>query len=206
MSSKEVKTALKSARDAIRNKEYKEALKHCKTVLKQEKNNYNAWVFIGVAAAELEQPDQAQGAYKKAAELEPDQLLAWQGLASLYEKSNHINAKDDLPGIYQKLLDLYESVDKKKWCDVCKKLVDLYYQEKKHLEVARTWHKLIKTRQEEGADNQELHQLWKKLTQLLAESTEDPNNEIQQLVSTRLFLTICVMKIEHLIEFRKWKQ
>lgn len=48
------------------------------TVLKQEKNNYNAWVFIGVAAAELEQPDQAQGAYKKAVELEPDQLLAWQ--------------------------------------------------------------------------------------------------------------------------------
>ena len=47
-------------------------------MLKQEKNNYNAWVCIGVAAAELEQPDQAQGAYKKAAELEPDQLLAWQ--------------------------------------------------------------------------------------------------------------------------------
>ncbi|XP_048187071.1 tetratricopeptide repeat protein 37 [Perognathus longimembris pacificus] len=184
MSSKEVKTALKSARDAIRNKEYKEALKHCKTVLKQEKNNYNAWVFIGVAAAELEQPDQAQGAYKKAAELEPDQLLAWQGLASLYEKCNHINAKDDLPGVYQKLLDLYESVDKQKWCDVCRKLVDLYYQEKKHLEVARAWHKLIKTRQEEGADNQELHQLWKKLTQLLADSTEDENNETQQLLLT----------------------
>uniref|UniRef100_A0A452F9E4 Superkiller complex protein 3 n=1 Tax=Capra hircus TaxID=9925 RepID=A0A452F9E4_CAPHI len=184
MSSKEVKTALKSARDAIRNKEYKEALKHCKTVLKQEKNNYNAWVFIGVAAAELEQPDQAQGAYKKAAELEPDQLLAWQGLASLYEKCNHINAKDDLPGVYQKLLDLYESVDKQKWCDVCKKLVDLYYQEKKHVEVARTWHKLIKTRQEEGADNQELHQLWRKLTQLLAECTEDQNNETQQLLLT----------------------
>ncbi|TKC49887.1 hypothetical protein EI555_015760, partial [Monodon monoceros] len=184
MSSKEVKTALKSARDAIRNKEYKEALKHCKTVLKQEKNNYNAWVFIGVAAAELEQPDQAQGAYKKAAELEPDQLLAWQGLASLYEKCNHINAKDDLPGVYQKLLDLYESVDKQKWCDVCKKLVDLYYQEKKHVEVARTWHKLIKTRQEGGAENQELHQLWKKLTQLLAESTEDQNNETQQLLLT----------------------
>ncbi|EPQ10979.1 Tetratricopeptide repeat protein 37 [Myotis brandtii] len=184
MSSKEVKTALKSARDAIRNKEYKEALKHCKTVLKQEKNNYNAWVFIGVAAAELEQPDQAQGAYKKAAELEPDQLLAWQGLASLYEKCNQINAKDDLPGVYQKLLDLYESVDKQKWCDVCKKLVDLNYQEKKHIEVARTWHKLIKIRQEAGADNQELHQLWRKLTQLLAESTEDQNNETQQLLLT----------------------
>lgn len=30
MSSKEVKTALKSAREAIKNKEFKEALKHCK--------------------------------------------------------------------------------------------------------------------------------------------------------------------------------
>ncbi|XP_028919257.1 tetratricopeptide repeat protein 37 [Ornithorhynchus anatinus] len=184
MSSKEVKTALKSARDAIRNKEYKEALKHCKAVLKQEKNNYNAWVFIGVAAAELEQPDQAQGAYKKAAELEPDQLLAWQGLASLYEKSNHTNAKEDLPNVYQKLLDLYESSDKQKWCDVCKKLVDLYHQEKKHLEVARTWHKLIKNREGEGAEKPELHQLWKRMTQLLADCAEDQNNETQQLLLT----------------------
>lgn len=47
-------------------------------VLKLEKNNYNAWVFIGLAAGELEQPDQAQAAYRKAAELEPEQLLAWQ--------------------------------------------------------------------------------------------------------------------------------
>lgn len=30
MSSKEVKTELKSAREAIKNKEFKEALKHCK--------------------------------------------------------------------------------------------------------------------------------------------------------------------------------
>lgn len=47
-------------------------------VLKLEKTNYNAWVFIGLAASELEQPDQSQAAYKKAVDLEPDQLLAWQ--------------------------------------------------------------------------------------------------------------------------------
>lgn len=47
-------------------------------VLKQENNNYNAWVFIGVAATELQQLDQAQAAYAKATELEPEQLLAWQ--------------------------------------------------------------------------------------------------------------------------------
>lgn len=36
MSNKEVKAALKSARDAIRNKEYKEALKHCKVISSQK--------------------------------------------------------------------------------------------------------------------------------------------------------------------------
>uniref|UniRef100_A0A8D2KVA6 Tetratricopeptide repeat domain 37 n=1 Tax=Varanus komodoensis TaxID=61221 RepID=A0A8D2KVA6_VARKO len=182
MSNKEVKAALKSARDAIRNKEYKEALKHCKAVLKQEKNNYNAWVFIGLAAAELDQPDQAQGAYKKAAELEPGQLLAWQGLANLYEKMTHADVREDLIKVYQKLLELYESTDKQKWCEVCRKLVQQYQQEKNYLQVARMWHKLIKIKQEEGADNAELHQLWKRLVQLLEEGTHLQDNETQQLL------------------------
>lgn len=71
--------------------------------------------------------------------------------------------------------------------------------------MARTWHKLIKTRQEEGADNQELHQLWRKLTQLLAECTEDQNNETQQLVLSHVLPTVCITKVDHSVEFRKWK-
>uniref|UniRef100_A0A669QMT7 Tetratricopeptide repeat domain 37 n=1 Tax=Phasianus colchicus TaxID=9054 RepID=A0A669QMT7_PHACC len=170
MSNKEVKAALKSAREAIRNKEYKEALKHCKAVLKQEKNNYNAWVFIGLAAAELEQPDQAKGAYKKAIELEPNQLLAWQGLANLYEKSSQTDVQGDLQDVYQKLLELYESGDKQKWCDVCNKLVELYRQGNKYLEVAEIWQKLIEVKKEGGAEKAELHQLWKRMIQLLGDN------------------------------------
>uniref|UniRef100_A0A8C3J9W8 Tetratricopeptide repeat domain 37 n=1 Tax=Calidris pygmaea TaxID=425635 RepID=A0A8C3J9W8_9CHAR len=184
MSNKEVKAALKSAREAIRNKEYKEALKHCKAVLKQEKNNYNAWVFIGLAAAELEQPDQAKGAYKKAIELEPNQLLAWQGLANLYEKPNQTDVRGDLAEVYQKLLQLYESGDKQKWCDVCNKLVELYHQEKKYSEVAETWQKLIQVKQEEGAEKAELHQLWKKMIQLLKDSTQNQDNKTEQSLLT----------------------
>ncbi|KAM6302205.1 superkiller complex protein 3 isoform 1-T2 [Podargus strigoides] len=184
MSNKEVKAALKSAREAIRNKEYKEALKHCKAVLKQEKNNYNAWVFIGLSAAELEQPDQAKGAYKKAIDLEPNQLLAWQGLANLYEKSDQTDVKGDLADVYEKLLELYESGDKQKWCDVCNKLVELYRQEKKYLEVAETWQKLIQMKQEEGAEKAELHQLWKKMIQLLKDSTQNQDNKTEQLLLT----------------------
>ncbi|NXU78745.1 TTC37 protein, partial [Oreotrochilus melanogaster] len=184
MSNKEVKAALKSAREAIRNKEYKEALKHCKAVLKQEKNNYNAWVFIGLAAAELEQPDQAKAAYKKATELEPNQLLAWQGLANMYEKSKQTDIKGDLADVYQKLLELYESGDKQKWYDVCNKLVELYHQEKKYPEVAETWQKLIQMKQGQGAEKAELHQLWKKMIKLLKDSTQSRDSGAEQSLLT----------------------
>ena len=46
--------------------------------LKVDKSNYNALVFVGVAAEGLEQPDQALTAYKKAIESDPNQMLAWQ--------------------------------------------------------------------------------------------------------------------------------
>ncbi|XP_066567919.1 superkiller complex protein 3 [Amia ocellicauda] len=182
MSNKEVKSALKSAREAIKNKEFKEALKHCKGVLKLEKNNYNAWVFIGVAAAELEQPEQSQIAYKKATELEPEQLLAWQGLANLYEKSNKMDFKADLQRVFQKLLTLYESSDKSKWYEVGRKLVEIYHKEKNHLEVGRVWHRLVRLKVEEGVEVQELRQLWVRLTQLLKDSVEEQDNETQQLL------------------------
>ncbi|XP_078070894.1 superkiller complex protein 3 isoform X1 [Mustelus asterias] len=184
MSNKEVKATLKNAREAIRNKEFKEALKHCKAVLKQDKNNYNAWVFIGVAAAELEQPDQAKTAYKKAAELDPEQLLAWQGLLNLCEKNDTFDNKHELLEIYQKLMKLYESSDKQKWHEVCLKLVDLYHQEKKYLEVAKTWSQLIQLKQHDGAGKQELHQLWRKMIQLLADKVESQDNETHQLLIT----------------------
>ncbi|MEE6508118.1 hypothetical protein FKM82_019100 [Ascaphus truei] len=184
MSNKEVKVALKNARDAIRNKDYKDVLKQCKAVLKLEKNNYNAWVFIGLAAAELEQPDQAKAAYRKAVELEPGQLLAWQGLGNLYEKVSQEDFKEDLPNVYQKLLELYKSSDKEKWCEVCKKLVDLYRQENNHLQAAQTWHQMIEMKQDEGVQNNELCQLWKRMTQLLTDDIDHQDNESQQLLLT----------------------
>uniref|UniRef100_A0A4W3JSC2 SKI3 subunit of superkiller complex n=1 Tax=Callorhinchus milii TaxID=7868 RepID=A0A4W3JSC2_CALMI len=161
MSSKEVKIVLKSAREAIRNKEYKEALKHCKAVLKQDKNNYNAWVFIGVAAAELEQLDQAKTAYKKAAELEPDQLLAWQ------------------VHLCHKII-----TEKQKWYEVCQKLVDLYHQEEKPLEAAKTWRRLIQMKQDDGVGKEELHQLWKKIIEILSDNIENQDNGSQEMLRT----------------------
>uniref|UniRef100_A0A8C7CF91 SKI3 subunit of superkiller complex n=1 Tax=Oncorhynchus kisutch TaxID=8019 RepID=A0A8C7CF91_ONCKI len=186
MSNKEVKSALKNARDAIKNKEFKEALKHCKAALKLEKNNYNAWVFIGVAASELEQPDQAQTAYRKALELEPEQLLAWQGLANLYEKSDQTDFKAELPKVYQKLIELYESSDKTKCYEAIRKLADIFHMEKDYLQVARVWRRLIQLKEGEGANKAELLQLWQQMTCLLSDSMEDHDNETQQHVRANI--------------------
>ncbi|XP_022607239.1 tetratricopeptide repeat protein 37 [Seriola dumerili] len=195
MSGKEVKAALKSAREAIKNKEFKEALKSCKAVLKLEKNNYNAWVFIGLAASELDQPDQSQSAYKKAVELEPEQLLAWQGLANLYEKTDQWDFKVELPNVYQKLVELYASSDKKKCYEVITKLSDIYQSDKEYLKLAKVWLQLIQLREEDAADKKELLQLWQKMTQLISECLheEEQDNETQQHLITAFENTLVLM-------------
>ncbi|KAI9527787.1 hypothetical protein NQZ68_027877 [Dissostichus eleginoides] len=186
MSSKEVKAALKSARDAIKNKEFKEALKHCKAVLKLEKKNYNAWVFIGLAASELDQPDQSQTAYKKAVELEPEQLLAWQGLANLYVKTDQWDFQVELPNVYQKLVELYASSDKNKCYETISKLSDIYQSDKEYAKLAKVKLQLIQVKEEEGVDKKELLQLWQQLTKLLSDclNGEEQDNEIQQHIIT----------------------
>ncbi|XP_034451179.1 tetratricopeptide repeat protein 37 [Hippoglossus hippoglossus] len=195
MSSKEVKTELKSAREAIKNKDYKDALRHCKAVLKLEKNNYNAWVFIGLAASELEQPDQSQSAYKKAAELEPEQLLAWQGLANLYDKTDQWDFKIELPNIYQKLVDLYASSDKKKCYEVIQKLSDIYLSDKEYLKLAKVWLQLIQLKEEEAVDKTELLQLWQEMIQLLSDgiNEKEQDNETQQHLITAFENTIVLV-------------
>lgn len=186
MSNKEVKAALKSAREAIKNKEFKEALKHCKTVLKIEKNNYNAWVFIGLSASELDQPDQSQAAYKKAVELEPEQLLAWQGLANLYDKTDQWDFKVELPNVYQKLVELYASSDKNKCYEVIDKLTEIYESDKEYLKLARVWLQLIQLKEEEPVDKKELVQLLQKMTQLLSDCLKEveQDSETQQHLIT----------------------
>lgn len=195
MSSKEVKVALKSARESIKNKEFKEALRHCKSVLKVEKNNYNAWVFIGLAASELDQPDQAQTAYKKAVELEPEQLLAWQGLANLYEKTDQWDFKVELPNIYQKLIELYASSDKSKCYEVIKKLSDIYESDKENLKLIKVWLQHIQLKEEDAPDKKELVQLLDQLTELLTDHlrNHELDSETEQHLITAFEKAIAVL-------------
>ena len=123
---KELKTALKNAREAVRAKEYKEALKHCKAILKHEKANYNALVLVGVAAEGLDQENQALMAYNKTTQVDPEQQLAWQGLCSFYEKLSKEKHLSSLSEVYAKLLT-FQQEDIAKYKFICQGVQRSYF-------------------------------------------------------------------------------
>jgi superkiller protein 3 len=81
-------------------------ISHFQAVLKSDRSNYVGLVLFGVALQDSEQKDQAPKAFRKAIEVSPKQLLAWQGLASFYEKENSESEQEELLPIYQQLLSL----------------------------------------------------------------------------------------------------
>nr|XP_006811551.1 PREDICTED: tetratricopeptide repeat protein 37-like [Saccoglossus kowalevskii] len=150
--SKEIKNLLKNAKESIKNKDYKDALKHCKAVLKQDKGNYNAWVFVGVSAGEMDQPEQARMAYKKAIDSDPQQILAWQGLCAFYEKHNIPAFKADLQDTYIKMMQIYENTDMKKWKEVAKKLAQLHLQLGNEMQAITIWQSITNCKDLEEKD------------------------------------------------------
>ncbi|KAF8557962.1 superkiller protein 3 [Imleria badia] len=132
MSSSFAKTKLKSARDALGKKQYEAARDSALQVLDYEPDNYNAHVFLGLALLELGEHDKSEQYYRKAIELKPDQILAWQGISQLYEKSGRW---DVLSETLEHIMQMFA-----KSGDVTK--------------CAETLQKLISTRREHGTRQQ----------------------------------------------------
>ncbi|KAI9360280.1 hypothetical protein BD770DRAFT_385224 [Pilaira anomala] len=131
------KADLKAAREAIGAKKFNDAVKACKRVLLWEGENYNAWVFLGVAYTGLEDDEEAENAYKRAIEINTDNMLGWQGLVSFYEKRNK---KMELATTVQQLIPrLVASRDGAKLADYLKKLLQVYKdtEPEKHFETMK---------------------------------------------------------------------
>lgn len=64
-------------------------------------DNTFSWVFLGVAYTGLEDDEEAEAAYKRAIEINPDNMLGWHGLVSFYEKRNKTT---ELASIIQQLI------------------------------------------------------------------------------------------------------
>ncbi|KIK67005.1 hypothetical protein GYMLUDRAFT_37036 [Collybiopsis luxurians FD-317 M1] len=127
-----VKTKLKSARDLLGKKNYIGAKDAALQVLDFEPENYNANVFLGLASLELGQFSESEQAYKRATELNPDQILAWQGLSQYYERTK----------------------DWEKFADVLRRIVDMHANSNDAVKCAETLQKYIDIRRERGTSAQ----------------------------------------------------
>ncbi|KAI9468081.1 MAG: hypothetical protein EXX96DRAFT_591852 [Benjaminiella poitrasii] len=182
------KADLKAAREAIGKKEFNEAVKACKRVLLWEGENYNAWVFLGVAYTGLENDEEAEEAYKRAIEINPETMLAWHGLVSFYEKRN----KQDLLAktINQLIPRLIENGDGAKLADYLKKLLKVYkdqQDDERYLELLKSYFLPMSPHYNLIKDQPDLPpqlQIWK---MIITKMEKEQEQQIQQEVNSRRF-------------------
>ncbi|KAG2153913.1 superkiller protein 3 [Suillus clintonianus] len=120
------KSKLKAARDAIGKKKYEQAREAAAQVLDYEPDNYTAHVFLGLAFLELGQHEQSEQLYRKAIELKDDQVLAWQGIAKLYEQTHRWN---DLADTLEHIMQIFaKNDDAMKCAETLQKFMDIRRQ------------------------------------------------------------------------------
>lgn len=107
-----IKSALKAAKSAIDAKRWDEAIQEAHNVLAIDKNNNFAYLFLGRAQQQKGQPEEAEKAYRRAAELKPEDTQAWLGLRDLYE---HQGSKKvaEYTEVGLKLAEIYAAADDK---------------------------------------------------------------------------------------------
>ncbi|OZJ05539.1 hypothetical protein BZG36_01672 [Bifiguratus adelaidae] len=99
------------------------ALKLCEQVLAFEPGNYNALVFAGLALQHLSRLSESEKSYKKAIECNENQVLAWQGLAQLYEKTSRFG---EYVAALERLVALHSENDIKKAVETFRKILEVY--------------------------------------------------------------------------------
>ncbi|MCJ1335027.1 Superkiller protein 3 [Bachmanniomyces sp. S44760] len=116
------KAALKTAKIALDGRKYDEAINQTKKVLEIDPRNYHAYVFLGLAHEKTDRDDESEKAYKAAVNIKDEDVLAWQGLITLYEKQGSIRI-DDYQTAALKLAKLFMDLD-----DIfkCQSVVDKY--------------------------------------------------------------------------------
>ncbi|THH28528.1 hypothetical protein EUX98_g5655 [Antrodiella citrinella] len=118
-----VKAKLKNAREALGKKNYESARDAATEVLSFEPENYHANVFLGMACLELGDKDHSEQAYRNAIESNPDQVLAWQGITKLYERTENWGQYADS---LQQMVQLFlKSNDAVKCAETLQRFLDL---------------------------------------------------------------------------------
>lgn len=100
---------LKQVQKLIKDQSWEEAVSLSKEVLRDDQGQgqgvYNALVFAGLSLSKLNRQEEAEKVYRQATTLFPEQSLAYQGLAKLYEAQEE----------WQKLGELQEELLESSW-------------------------------------------------------------------------------------------
>lgn len=127
MSSAFTKSKLKASRDAIQKKEWQDAVDAANDVLEHESDNYNAIVFSALALLNLDRFQESEAAYQKAVHLQPNQLLAYQGLNKFYTQRKQYQ---QLAHILLQEADVHLQADDAVKCAECiQRLIQLQREE-----------------------------------------------------------------------------
>ncbi|ORX98234.1 TPR-like protein [Basidiobolus meristosporus CBS 931.73] len=135
-----LKANLKLAKEAITKKDFENALVYSERALEWDQENYNAWIFLGLANQNLDKHGESEKAYKTAIELNHSQLLGWQGLSSLYEKME--NWEVLIPVLEETRILCLES-NPVKALEITRKIIELCKKTGKPSQMADTWKSFI---------------------------------------------------------------
>ena len=102
------KQLLRDCREYIRRGRWPDALETADAVLAFDKRNYHALVFRGLSFLRMENERDAENAYRAATDVDPTQLLAWQGLERLYRTQGKWDA---LAGALENMADIQRRAD-----------------------------------------------------------------------------------------------
>lgn len=86
-----LKTYLKTARQALQDKDNQLCIRQCESALELDPRSYNALVFSGLAYSNLDDFTKGEVSYQRAIDLDGKNLLAWQGLLNLYQNSGQVS-------------------------------------------------------------------------------------------------------------------
>ncbi|KAI9800229.1 MAG: hypothetical protein M1825_004213 [Sarcosagium campestre] len=116
------KASLKAAKAALDEGNYDEAVIQARKVLAVDANNYHANIFLGLALDKQNHDQDAELAYLAATKIKDGDVLAWQGLVSLYERIG-VSKLDRYGDAAIKAARIYMNLDDKTRCQT---VIDKY--------------------------------------------------------------------------------
>ncbi|XP_027843674.2 tetratricopeptide repeat protein 37 [Aphis gossypii] len=129
-----IKQQLKLAKEEFMRKNFSDAAKLCKTILKTDPKNISGLILYGASLLEMpSKKDESIQQFQKVIDISPNNLFAWQGIEQYYEKCDKLTVSQQLFYTYANLLNL--ETDETKCNTRAKKCIELWKNYKTKLDL-----------------------------------------------------------------------